>query len=80
MVDLIVSTGLQIKSDPGVFFIYMGFGFLMVSTFLSYISFSQIWGIINILKSNKKLIISAKTNRDQFSLNLEIFKLTKNLE
>jgi cytochrome c biogenesis protein len=78
-VDLIVSTGLQIKSDPGIFFIYMGFGFLMISTFLSYISFSQIWGIINILKNKKKLLLSAKTNRDQFSLNLEIFKLTKNL-
>ena len=80
VIDLIVSTGLQVKSDPGIFFIYIGFGFLMISTFLSYISFSQIWGVVNNLKNKKKLIISAKTNRDQFSLNLEIFKLTKNLE
>lgn len=79
LIDFIACTGLQIKADPGVFFIYLGFGTLMISTFLSYMSFCQVWGIVNILKNKKNLIISAKTNRGKFSLNLEIFKLTQNL-
>lgn len=78
-IDLIGSTGLQIKSDPGVFFIYSGFGFLMISTFLSYICFFQIWIFINLPKNKKQLWIGSKTNRSPFSLNFEFFKLTKNL-
>lgn len=76
--DLIVSTGLQIKSDPGAYFIYIGFGGLILSTFLSYISFSQIWGATNILKIKKEFVIFSKTNRDKSSLNLELLKLIQN--
>ena len=46
-VDLISSTGLQVKVDPGIPLIYIGFGFLMISTLLSYITYSQIWIIQN---------------------------------
>nr|ARW69250.1 cytochrome c biogenesis protein ccs1 [Polysiphonia sp.] len=42
-IDLIVSTGLQIKVDYGVVFIYIGFFIMIVSTFTSYLSYSQIW-------------------------------------
>ena len=79
-IDLISSTGLEIKSDPGIFFIYTGFGFLMTSTFLSYISFSQIWGIVNIFKNKKNLILFANTTRSKFALNIELIKTTKNLK
>lgn len=41
--DLIVSTGLQIKVDPGVNLAYFGFLALIVSISLSYASYSQIW-------------------------------------
>jgi len=41
--DIIVSTGLQIKSDPGIAIVYFGFSLLMISTLSSYISYSQIW-------------------------------------
>ena len=79
LIDFISSTGLQIKSDPGTIFIYFGFGFLMLSTFLSYLSFSQIWGIFDDLKNKKTLIILAKTSRSKFSFETEIFKITKDL-
>jgi len=48
----------------------------MISTLLSYISFSQIWVVSN---REGDLIIGAKTNRTKVSLNTEIFKMTKNL-
>nr|YP_009398831.1 cytochrome c biogenesis protein ccs1 [Cliftonaea pectinata]ARW68009.1 cytochrome c biogenesis protein ccs1 [Cliftonaea pectinata] len=41
--DVMTSTGLQIKVDPGIFLVYLGFFLIMVSTVLSYLSYSQIW-------------------------------------
>lgn len=78
IVELLVSSGFQIKYDPGIFIIYFGFAFLMLSTFLSYISFSQIWVNINKFKTPNKLLIFAKTNRDPTLLNIEVIKMTKN--
>ena len=75
IIDIITSTGLQIKSSQGIDYIYGGFGFLMISSFFSYVSFYQILGISD---SHKKLIIYAKSNRNKSSFNIEIFNLTKN--
>nr|YP_010951888.1 Cytochrome c biogenesis protein [Laurencia obtusa]WMP12827.1 Cytochrome c biogenesis protein [Laurencia obtusa] len=41
--EIFTSTGLQIKMDSGIFIVYLGFFFLMLSTVLSYLSYSQIW-------------------------------------
>jgi len=43
VLDLIGSTGLQIKADPGVPIVYFGFALLMVGVVMSYVSFSQVW-------------------------------------
>ena len=43
IIDILSSTGLQIKADPGIPLIYTGFFFLMGSTLISYITYSQIW-------------------------------------
>ena len=75
IIDIIASTGLQIKSNQGLNYIYGGFGLLMTSSFLSYISFSQLLGISNY---PKKITIYAKTTRSKSSFHIEIFKLTKN--
>lgn len=37
------ATGLELKSDPGVPLVYAGFGLLIVTTFLSFVSHSQVW-------------------------------------
>ena len=39
--EIIGSTGLQLKADPGVPLVYAGFGFLMVTSIISYLSHSQ---------------------------------------
>nr|YP_010618821.1 cytochrome c biogenesis protein ccs1 [Deltalsia parasitica]WAX02834.1 cytochrome c biogenesis protein ccs1 [Deltalsia parasitica] len=46
--DIITSTGLQVKVDPGIVFVYFGFFIMILSTFISYISYSQIWIYSNI--------------------------------
>ena len=71
LLEIISSTGLQIKTDPGIPLIYSGFFFLMVSTLLSYLSYSQIW----ILQKNQRLFIGGTTNRATFDFELEFFKL-----
>ena len=71
--EIISSTGLQIKTDPGIPIIYIGFFFLMLSTLVSYITYSQIW----IVQKNKKLFIGGTTNRAVFDFELEFFKFIK---
>ena len=73
LVEIISSTGLQIKTDPGIPIIYMGFLFLMISTLISYITYSQIW----IIQKNQKLFIGGTTNRAVFDFELEFFKFIK---
>jgi cytochrome c biogenesis protein len=51
--EIISSTGLQDKTDPGIPIIYIGFFFLMLSTLVSYITYSQIW----IIKKIKNFLL-----------------------
>lgn len=73
LIEIISSTGLQIKTDPGIPIIYAGFFFLMLSTLISYITYSQIW----IIQNNNKLFIGGTTNRAVFDFELEFFKFVK---
>jgi cytochrome c biogenesis protein len=73
LLEIISSTGLQIKTDPGIPIIYIGFFFLMLSTLISYITYSQIW----IIQKNQKLFIGGNTNRAIFEFELEFFKFIK---
>lgn len=73
LTDIISSTGLQIKLDPGIPLIYSGFFLLMVSTLISYITYSQIW----IIQYNKQIFIGGNTNRATFDFELEFFKFIK---
>jgi cytochrome c biogenesis protein len=68
--EIISSTGLQIKTDPGIPLIYSGFFFLMISTLISYITYSQVW----LIQRNNKLFIGGTTNRAVFEFELEFFK------
>ena len=72
-VGIISSTGLQIKIDSGIFFIYFGFFFLMLSIIISYTTYSQIW----IIHKNKKVFLGGNTNRAMFDFELEFFNFAK---
>ena len=65
--DILSSTGLEIKADPGIVLIYLGFLFLMISTLISYITYSQIW----IVQDRKKIFIGGKYNKSTFDFELE---------
>jgi cytochrome c biogenesis protein len=72
--DLINSTGLQIKTDPGIPLIYVGFMFLMLSIIVSYITYSQIW----IIEDKKFLYVGGNTTRAKFDFELEFSLLINN--
>ncbi|MBA0711958.1 hypothetical protein Golax_011086 [Gossypium laxum] len=59
IVDAIGSSGLDLKTDPGVPAVYAGFGALMLTTCISYLSHAQIWA----LQDGTTVIVGGKTNR-----------------
>jgi cytochrome c biogenesis protein len=73
LLEIISSTGLQIKTDPGIPIIYLGFFFLMISTLISYITYSQIW----IIQKRQQIFIGGNTNRAVFEFELEFLKFIK---
>jgi len=73
LVEILSSTGLQIKSDPGIPIIYTGFFFLMISTLISYITYSQIW----MYQKNSQIFIGGNTTRATFEFELEFFNYIK---
>jgi len=74
LLEILSSTGLQIKIDPGIPLIYLGFFFLMISTLMSYITYSQVW----VFQKDQKLFIGGNTNRALFDFEREFLKLVKN--
>ncbi|KMT00492.1 hypothetical protein BVRB_9g217910 [Beta vulgaris subsp. vulgaris] len=59
ILDAIGTTGLELKIDPGVPIVYAGFGALMLTTCISYLSHAQIWA----LQDGTTVVIGGKTNR-----------------
>jgi len=73
LLEIISSTGLQVKTDPGIPIIYTGFFFLMISTLISYITYSQVW----IIQEGKTIFVGGNTTRAIFEFELEFFKFIK---
>ena len=69
--ELIGSTGLQIKADPGIPLVYAGFGLLMLGVIMSYASHSQIWA----LQKGDHFYLGGKTNRAQVTFERELMDI-----
>jgi cytochrome c biogenesis protein len=75
VLDVIGSTGLQIKGDPGIPIVYTGFGLLMLGVVMSYFSHSQIWA----LQKGDRLYVGGKTNRAQVAFEQEVLDILDQL-
>ncbi len=69
--EIIGSTGLQIKSDPGIPFLYLGCALLMAGVVMSYVSHSQIWALLD----GDQVLIGGRTNRAQISFERELLAI-----
>lgn len=74
--EVVGSTGLQIKADPGIPVVYLGFGLLMISVVMSYVSHSQVWA----LQEGDRLYLGGRTNRAQVTFEREILDILDNLQ
>ena len=73
---ILTSTGLQIKSDPGIPLVYTGFFFLIFSVLISYTSYFQIW----IVKKQNKVYVYGDTNRAIYFFEKSILEIINNLQ
>ncbi len=71
LIEFIMETGLQVKADPGIPLIFLGFFILMISTLISYFSFTQFW----LMETDKKVLIGATSNRAKLNLRIEFLNL-----
>ena len=76
ILEIIPSTGLQIKYDPSIIIIYFGFGLLIITGFLSYLPYTQIW----IYNNEKNCWIGSLTNRGKINLEIEFENLIRDIE
>ena len=75
LVDVVGSTGLQIKADPGIPLVYGGFGLLMLGVIMSYVSHSQVWA----LEQQGVIYVGGRTNRAQVAFERELLALLEDL-
>lgn len=73
--ELLGSTGLQIKADPGVPIVYTGFALLMLGVVMSYVSHSQIWA----LQEGDRFYFGGKTNRAQVVFEQELIAIIEEI-
>ena len=74
--EIIPATGLQIKYDPSIGLIYFGFGLLMLTAFLSYLPYTQVW----LINDNQNTWIGSNTNRGKIKLEIEFENLVRSIE
>jgi cytochrome c biogenesis protein len=73
---IVPSTGIQIKSDPGIPLVYIGFLFLIFSILLSYTSYYQIWAV----KIKRRVYIYGTTNRATYFFEKNILEIVDVLQ
>lgn len=73
--EIMTSTGIQMKTDPGLPIVYLGFLILMISVFISYLSYSQIW--ISGQNYNHNLELAGLTNRAALTFEEDIIYIQK---
>lgn len=71
--SLLTTTGLQIKSDPGIQTVYFSFLLLMLSIYVSFFTYSQIW----LVETAQKISVGGNSNRAVLFFQQQFRKILK---
>ena len=75
---IIASSGLIIKNDPSIPFIYVSFTLIIFGTILSLIPTNQLWILFS--KESKKLFIGGLSNRNLLGFKKEFLKISEEIK
>ena len=75
---IILSSGLIIKNDPSIPFIYTSFVLIIFGSIISLIPTNQLWILVNI--ESKKLSIGGNSNRNLVGFKKEFLKLSEEIK
>ncbi len=75
---IIPSTGLIIKNDPSIPFIYSSFILIIFGTIISLIPTNQLWILVD--KESQKLLIGGLSNKNLVGFKKEFFKLSEKIK
>ena len=75
---IIPSSGLIIKNDPSIPFIYFSFILIIFGTIISLIPTNQLWILVN--KESQKLSIGGLSNKNLVGFKKEFFKLSDEIK
>ena len=75
---VILSSGLIIKNDPSIPFIYFSFVLIIFGTILSVIPTNQLWVLLN--RESQKLLIGGLSNRNLLGFKKEFLKLSEEIK
>jgi len=74
--DIVASSGMELKADPGIPLVYAGFGGICITTVLSYLSHSQTWAM---QRDDGSIVVGGKTNRALVGYELEMNEIIDSL-
>jgi len=75
---IIPSSGLIIKNDPSIPFIYFSFILIIFGTIISLIPTNQLWILVN--EDSRKLFIGGLSNKNLVGFKKEFFKLSEEIK
>ena len=75
---VMLSSGLIIKNDPSIPFIYSSFVLIIFGTILSVIPTNQLWVLLN--RESQKLLIGGLSNRNLLGFKKEFLKLSEEIK
>jgi len=75
---IIPSSGLIIKNDPSIPFVYFSFILIIFGTIISLIPTNQLWILVN--KKSQKLSIGGLSNKNLVGFKKEFFKLSEEIK
>ena len=75
---IIPSSGLIIKNDPSIPFIYFSFILIIFGTIISLIPTNQLWILVN--NESQKLFIGGLSNKNLVGFKKEFFKLSEEIK